>query len=100
VATAGTGKITLEHGTGTNCGTGTTALTGAYNLTAQAEISKGGGLAPVLVVPADNPLCVVTSAAVPMSGSLPTRSSDHETFRKPFVLGSLREASKRDPSAG
>ena len=50
--------------------TGTTPLTGAYGLTAQFGIAKGNGLGPVLVVPAGNALCAVTSAAVQMSGSV------------------------------
>lgn len=66
----GTGNIELEYGTGSNCGTGTTALTGNYNLTAQAGISKGGGLGSILVVPAGNALCALTSAAVGMAGSV------------------------------
>lgn len=70
VIAAGTGNITLEYGTGSTCGTGTTVLTGAYNLTAQAGIARGNGLGPVLVVPAGNALCALTSAAVQMSGSL------------------------------
>lgn len=70
VIAGGTGNITFVYGTGSNCGTGTTSLTGAYNLTAQAGIAKGGGLGPVLVVPAGNALCVTTSAAVQMSGSI------------------------------
>lgn len=70
VIAAGTGNITLVYGTGSTCGTGTTSLTGAYNLVAQAGISKGGSLGPVLVVPASNALCATTSAAVQMSGSV------------------------------
>lgn len=70
VIAGGTGNITFVYGTGTNCGTGQTALTGAYNLTAQAGIAKGSGIGPVLVVPAGNALCVLTSAAVQMSGSV------------------------------
>ena len=70
VIAAGTGNIQLEYGTGTNCGTGTTALTGNYNLTAQQGIAKGNGLGPVLVVPAGNALCALTSAAVSMYGSV------------------------------
>lgn len=69
VVAGGTGNITFEYGTGSSCGTGTTALTGAYNLVANSGISKGGGLGPVLVIPASNALCVLTSAAVQMSGS-------------------------------
>jgi hypothetical protein len=70
VIAAGTGNITFEYGTGSACGTGTTVLTGAYNLTAQAGIAKGTGLGPVLVVPASNALCVLTTASVQMSGSV------------------------------
>lgn len=70
VVAGGTGNITLEYGTGTACATGTTVLTGAYNLTAQAGISAGDGAAPVLVVPAGNALCALTSAAVQMSGAV------------------------------
>jgi hypothetical protein len=70
VIAAGSGNIMLEYGTGSNCGTGTTALTGAYNLVAQFGIAKGNGLGPVLIVPAGNALCALTSAAVQMSGSV------------------------------
>lgn len=70
VIAGGTGNITFVYGTGSSCGTGTTSLTGAYNLTAQAGLAKGNGLGPVLVVPASNALCVTTSAAVQMSGSV------------------------------
>jgi hypothetical protein len=70
VIAGGAGNITLEYGAGSNCGTGTTAMTGAYNLAAQFGIAKGNGLGPVLVVPAGNALCAVTSAGVQMSGSV------------------------------
>lgn len=70
VIAAGTGNLTLEYGTGVSCGTGTTTLTGAYNLTAQSGIAKGNGLGPVLIVPSGNALCALTSAAVQMSGSV------------------------------
>lgn len=70
VIAAGTGNITLEYGTGSNCGAGATPLTGAYGLAAQFGIAKGNGLGPVLVVPAGNALCALTSAAVQMSGSV------------------------------
>jgi len=70
VIAGGTGNITLVYGTGSNCGTGTTSLTGAYNLTAQAGVAFGSGVGAVLVVPAGNALCATTSAAVQMSGSV------------------------------
>jgi hypothetical protein len=70
VISAGSGTFTLEFGTGTNCATGTTLLTGAYPLTAQAGEAHGTGLGPILVVPAGNALCAQTSQAVQMSGSV------------------------------
>lgn len=70
VIAAGTGNIGFVYGTGSSCGTGTTALTGTYNLVAQAGIAIGTGLGSVLVVPAGNALCVTTSAAVGMAGSV------------------------------
>jgi hypothetical protein len=70
VIAAGTTNFTFEYGTGSNCAVGTTALTGAYGLVAQFGAAKGGGLGPVLVVPAGNALCAVNSAAIQVSGSL------------------------------
>ena len=63
-------NVTFEYGTGTTCGTGTTILTGAYPAGANGGISAGRGLGPVLVVPAGNALCIVTSAATQLSGSV------------------------------
>ena len=70
VMAGGTGNFTLEYGTGTNCGTGTTTLTGAYPLIAQAGISKGNGLGPVLIVPPGNALCALTDQTIQYSGSI------------------------------
>jgi hypothetical protein len=70
VIAAGTTNFTFEYGNGSNCASGTTALTGAYSLVAQFGAAKGSGLGPVLVVPAGNALCAVSSAAVQVSGSL------------------------------
>ena len=67
---AGATNVTFEYGTGTNCATGTTALSGPYSLTASAGISKGNGAAAVLFVPASNALCMVNSAAIQVSGSV------------------------------
>lgn len=70
VISGGTGNFTLVYGTGTNCGTGTTSLTGPYPLTAQAGISKGDGMGIVILVPQGNALCATTSAAVQYSGAV------------------------------
>lgn len=67
---AGTLNATLVYGTGTNCGTGTTSLTGAYPLIAQAGISKGNGTGSVLIIPASNALCITTSGTSQLSGSV------------------------------
>lgn len=66
VIAGGTGNITFVYGTGSNCGTGTTSLTGAFPLVANAGLTIGGGV--VLMVPSGQALCVTTSAAVQMSG--------------------------------
>jgi hypothetical protein len=70
VVAGGVGTIKLEYGSGTNCATGTTAMTGAYTLTAYSSIAKGTGLAPVFVIPAGDALCAVTGTAAPMNGSV------------------------------
>lgn len=70
VVAGGTGNFKFVYGTGSNCGTGTTDLEGANNLTAQSGSSDGSGIGPVLIIPASNALCATTSAAVQMSGHL------------------------------
>jgi hypothetical protein len=67
---AGTANGSFVYGTGTTCGTGTTSLTGVYTMTTQGRISVGGGLGPVLVVPAGMDLCFVNSASVLLAGSI------------------------------
>lgn len=63
-------NVTLVYGTGTNCATGQIALTGAYPLIAQAGISKGNGLGPILYVPQGNALCITTNDSGQLSGSV------------------------------
>jgi hypothetical protein len=70
IVVAAADNVTLEYGTGTNCGTGTTALTGPYNLAANGGLTKGSGLGVLFKVPAGNALCIVTSAATQASGSV------------------------------
>ena len=67
--------VQFEYGSGATCGTGTTILTGAYAAGALAElaISSGSGVGLILAVPAaatGNALCMVTSAATQVSGSV------------------------------
>lgn len=67
---AGTTNFKLVTGTGTNCGTGQSDLTGNYNWIAQAGIAKGSGLGPVIVAPTGQAVCGTNSAGVTVSGSL------------------------------
>lgn len=67
---AGTNNVKLVYGTGTACATGQVDLTGAYPLIAQAGISKGIGLGAILFLPVSNALCITTSGAGQLSGSV------------------------------
>lgn len=62
--------VQFVYGTGTNCGTGTTALTGVYGMSTFTVITKGDGVGTILFVPAGNAFCVVTGQAVQLSGSV------------------------------
>lgn len=64
VVAGGTTNVTFKYGTGSNCGTGTTTLSGPWPLTAQAGFSKGSGTGAVMIVPAGQALCVTTDASV------------------------------------
>jgi hypothetical protein len=64
VVAGGTGTFSLEYGTGTNCATGTTALTGTYPATAQFGRAGTGHL----FIPAGNALCIVTGGAAASQG--------------------------------
>jgi hypothetical protein len=67
---AGTGNASLEYGTGTNCATGATALTGVYTMTAGTNTSVGDGSAVVLNVPPGQAVCILTTASVLIAGSI------------------------------
>jgi len=68
--------VSLVYGTKTTnpCDTGATALTGAYNFSAQSGMSRTGGdpvADPLYAIPQGNALCAVTSGAnVSLAGSL------------------------------
>ena len=64
VVAGGTGTFQLEYGTGTNCATGTTTLTGAYPAAAQFGRAGVGHL----FIPAGNALCIVTTGAAGSQG--------------------------------
>jgi hypothetical protein len=70
VIAGGTGTFRFVYGTGTNCGTGTTNITGAFPLVANVGLTLGGGVGSVLVAPAGQAVCAVTSAAVTYDGHI------------------------------
>lgn len=70
VIASGTGDIQFVAGTGTNCGTGQTNLSGNIPLTAQVGFAPGSGIGVIMVVPQSKALCIVTDQAVNMEGWL------------------------------
>lgn len=64
VQTGGASTVTMKHGTGSNCGTGTTTLSPAWEIVANSGIVEGGGLGMVYKTTASQALCFTSSAAV------------------------------------
>lgn len=61
-----TAVVTFSYGTGTNCGTGTTALTGDMTFAAGQILPLGIGNGTTMVVPSGNDLCItIATAAAP-----------------------------------
>ncbi len=73
---AGADNVAFVYGTGTTCGTGTTAIIGGttaatgYNFTAQTGISKTLPTGTAIKEASANDTCIITSAAVQLSGSI------------------------------
>jgi hypothetical protein len=66
-----TNNVTFEYGTGSNCGTGTTAIGGIIELSASTPgFTLGNGTGAVLTIPADKDLCILTTGNVQLSGWL------------------------------
>lgn len=70
VISSAAGTLKFVYGTGTNCGTGTTDLTGAYTFGTSTVISVGNGVGVVLAVPPSNALCITSTSTVNAQGSL------------------------------
>jgi len=62
--------VTLKTGTGANCGSGTTNLTGAMGFGTTTFVTYSGGVAPVLSTPVSQALCWTNSATQQVSGVL------------------------------
>lgn len=61
-------NVTLEYGTGTNCGTNTNVLSGAMTFGANGGIAQGSGYGAIIVVPPQQNFCIVTSASTGANG--------------------------------
>lgn len=64
-----TSVVTLTYGTGTNCGTGTTAISGVMTFAAGQVLTLGDGYGAVYVIPTGNDVCI-TIATQPAPGSI------------------------------
>lgn len=61
-----TSVVTFTYGTGTNCGTGTTSITGAMTFAAGQTINHGVGNGALFVLPQGVDLCItIATAAAP-----------------------------------
>lgn len=65
-AGAAAGTAQLEYGTGTNCGTGTTAMTPAFALGVNGVLADRASFGSGLATPPGNALCLVTTGTGPM----------------------------------
>lgn len=70
LVTTAANTVGFVYGTGSSCGTGTTALTGIYGMSTFTALSKGNGVGAILFVPVGNALCIVTTTSAQTSGSV------------------------------
>lgn len=77
LVTAGANNVALISGTGATCGTGTTGMTGGttaatgWNFAANGGLTQGGGVGEInRTNAAGDSVCIVTSAAVQLSGRI------------------------------
>lgn len=63
LAPAATAVVTLTAGTGTNCGTNTTNLTGAMAFASNGGVSFGSGYGATLVAPRGYDVCITIGTA-------------------------------------
>jgi hypothetical protein len=59
-----TSVVTFTYGTGTNCGTGTTAVAGVLTFAAGQTLILGEGYGAVWVLPPGTDLCITIATAV------------------------------------
>jgi hypothetical protein len=77
IGAAGPPTWKLVYGTGANCGSGTTDLTGTFTstttTTAVEQFVYGGGVGYVAKAPVSNALCITTTTTSPQRGILTYR---------------------------
>lgn len=66
--TTAANSLNWVHGTGTDCGTGTTSIEGPQAYGANGGATESGGGHALFVVPASNALCLTSSAATQHGG--------------------------------
>lgn len=59
-----TAVVTFTYGTGTNCGTGTTSITGPMAFSAGQTVNYGVGNGAVFVLPPGTDLCIAIATAI------------------------------------
>ena len=71
ITSAGAGTITFKAGTGSNCASNTTSLSGAMTVAANQEIGpRGSGWGPALIAPAGYAVCITTASSATAQGSV------------------------------
>jgi len=71
ITSAGAGTLTFKAGTGVNCASNTTSLSGAMTVAANQEIGpRGSGWGPALVAPAGYAVCITTASSATAQGSV------------------------------
>lgn len=64
LAPAATAVVTFTYGTGTNCGTGTTSITGPMAFASSGGIAHGAGYGAIFVLPRGVDLCITIGTAI------------------------------------
>jgi hypothetical protein len=67
---AGTVTAKFQYGTGSNCVTGTTDMTGAMSFTTNSGASEGSGVGILMQTAASNALCLTLGGAVGVQGQV------------------------------
>lgn len=71
LTSSATGTVAIVYGTGVNCATGQTSITGAMQLSATSgPMQAGNGGGALAVVPPGNDVCIVTTGTATFGGHI------------------------------